>query len=189
MLTDITLRLTKEQCEKISTSVEVAEFCHTGTHLDIMEQTFPVEYLKRDGIAFDVRGVENREIGCSDLDISLVEKDMFVALFTDFGSKHPFGSTEYAKNYPAVSHELIFALTDKDVAIIGVDCAGLRHGDEHQNTDAYCAGRASFVLENLCNLGSLFSNGEKTARFVAYTFPLSLSGMSGLPCRVAAEKI
>ena len=43
-----------------------------------------------------------------------------------------------------------------------------------------------FIIENLCNLGELLG-GEKTARFVARTFPVNFDGMTGLPCRVVAE--
>ena len=72
------------------------------------------------------------------------------------------------------------------MSIIGVDCAGVRRGGEHTPKDQYCADRGVFIIENLCNLGELLG-GEKTARFVARTFPVNFDGMTGLPCRVVAE--
>ena len=62
----------------------------------------------------------------------------------------------------------------------------MRRGGEHTPKDQYCADRGVFIIENLCNLGELLG-GEKTARFVARTFPVNFDGMTGLPCRVVAE--
>ncbi|MDF2636571.1 MAG: hypothetical protein K0R78_3445, partial [Pelosinus sp.] len=56
----------------------------------------------------------------------------------------------------------------------------------HLYIDQYCADRGVFIIENLDNLDLLL---EKTSNksFTAYTFPVNMSGFSGLPCRVIAE--
>ena len=50
--------------------------------------------------------------------------------------------------------------------------------------DQYCADRDVFVIENLCNLGAVASEG---AQFMAHIYPMNYAEMTGLPCRVVAE--
>lgn len=83
-----------------------------------------------------------------------------------------------------MSNELIDALLDKDISIIGVDFAGVRRGKEHTPKDQYCADRGVFIIENLCNLKAVLDNG---GYFQANTYPMNYAEMTGLPCRVVAE--
>lgn len=72
------------------------------------------------------------------------------------------------------------------VSIIGIDCVGERRGRKRIPKAQYCADHGVFIIENLCNLGELLG-GEKSARFIARTFPVNFEGMTGLPCGVVAE--
>ena len=159
---------------------------HLGTHFDVMNKTFPLEYLKLEGIVFDVSRVANRDITQDDIGFDEVGKGMFVALHSGVIEREGYGTRPYFTEHPQLSQEMIDALLDRGVSIIGVDFAGIRRGKEHPPADQRCADRGAFVVENLCNLAAVL-NGRPAVRFTAYTFPVSFTGMSGLPCRVAAE--
>ena len=90
-------------------------------------------------------------------------------------------SRPYFAGHPQLSHELIDALLDRKISIIGVDCAGIRRGREHTPADQYCADRGVFVVENLCNLQAV------PGHCIMHTYPMNYAGVSGLPCRVVAE--
>lgn len=57
---------------------------HLGTHFDVMDKEFPLEYTRRDGVVFDVSAIRERDISSADVDLSLVGKEMFVAFCTGF---------------------------------------------------------------------------------------------------------
>ncbi len=111
---------------------------------------------------------------------------MFVAFYTGFIEQEPYGSKAYFTEHPQLSDELINMLLEKEISIIGIDCAGVRRGKEHTPKDQYCADRGVFIVENLCNLSEILAE-RKSNTFVANTYPLNFSGMTGLPCRVVAE--
>lgn len=83
-----------------------------------------------------------------------------------------------------VMNDLIEALVEKGVSIIGIDFAGVRRGQEHTPMDQFCAERGLFIVENLCNLSDLLKHG---IYFQAYTCPMNFAEMTGLPCRVVAK--
>lgn len=183
MLIDITLKITsKITRDHVTLKPELAG--HMGTHFDVMNKEFPLEYTERKGIVFDVRQIIDRDIEISDIDITRVEKDSFVAFCSGFIEKEPYGSKVYFSSSPQLSCELIHALTEKGVSIIGLDFGGIRRGSEHVPNDQYCADRGVFVIENLCNLQALLGIDS----FTVNTYPLSYEGVTGLPCRVIAKK-
>lgn len=189
MLVDLSFAVTPKIRNDAQTNLDKASFGHLGTHFDVMDKEFPLEFTERPGIAFDVSelsGADIGEVSQEDIDLALIAAGMFVAFYTGYIEKVPYGDKVYFKEHPQLSHELIAALVEKGVAIIGIDCAGLRSGKEHTLTDQYCADRNVFVVENLCSLGELLS-GKKSARFTAHTYPMNFTGMTGLPCRVIAE--
>jgi len=47
---------------------------------------------------------------------------------TGFISKETYGTKDYFTNHPQLSNELIDALLEKNICIIGIDCAGVRRG-------------------------------------------------------------
>ena len=184
MLIDITLKITPKMVIDAQGNEKKALVGHLGTHFDVMNKEFPLEYTKRKGIVFDASEVFDREIDIGDINLDEVEKDMFVAFYTGFIEKIGYGDKMYFTEHPQLSNELIDALLDKGVSIIGVDFAGVRRGKEHTPKDQYCADRGVFIIENLCNLKAVLDNGGK---FQANTYPMNYAEMTGLPCRVVAE--
>jgi len=165
-------------------SMTHALFGHLGTHFDIMDQSFPLEYTERAGIVFDVSKITDRDIEISDIDLSAVQKDMFVAFHTGHLARTGYGTDAYRHEHTQLADSLIDALLHKGVSIIGIDCSGIRRGTQHTPKDQYCADRGAFVVENLCGLNALVQQG---GYFIAHTYPMNYTGITGLPCRVIAE--
>ena len=184
MLIDMTLTVTPEMARAAKANPDPHLVGHLGTHFDVMEQEFPLEYTEREGVVFDVSGVTDRDIELADIDIDRVGKGMFVAFYSGFVERVPYGAPDYFKTHPQLSHALIDALLDRGVSIIALDFGGVRRGAEHTPKDRVCAERGTFVVENLCSLKSLVDVG---GRFVACTYPMKVVGISGLPCRVVAR--
>lgn len=184
MLLDITLKITPQMVKNAPENANRSLLGHLGTHFDVMNKEFPLEYTRRNGIVFDVSSIRDREIGTDDISLGEIRKDMFVVFYTGFIEEVSYGSAAYFAEHPQLSDELIDVLLDKGVSMIGVDCSGIRRGKEHTPKDQYCADRGVFVVENLCNLKSVVENGRV---FVAHTYPVNYTGMTGLPCRVVAE--
>ena len=183
MLIDITLKITPKMVTDAQGNEKKSLVGHLGTHFDVMNKEFPLDYTKRKGIVFDVCNVSDRDIGLMDIDIDSVNSDMFVAFYTRFIEKEGYGGKTYFTEHPQLSDELIDSLLDKGVSFIGVDFAGVRRGKEHTPKDQYCADRGVFIIENLCNLQEL-NNKED---IVFNTYPMNYADMTGLPCRVVAE--
>lgn len=184
MLIDITLKITPKMVTDAQGNEKKALVGHLGTHFDVMNKEFPLEYTRRKGVVFDVSVVKDRDIDLDDVNLDDVERDMFVAFYTGFIEKVGYGGKVYFTKHPQLSNELIDALLDKGVSIIGVDFAGVRRGKEHTLKDQYCADRGVFIIENLCNLKAVLDNGR---HFFANTYPMNYAEMTGLPCRVVAE--
>lgn len=182
MLVDITLKLAPKMLEDPMGNPALAG--HWGTHFDVMDKEFPLDYTRRKGLVFDVSSIVDRDINVSDIDLSAVEPDMFVAFYTGFADRVGYGEAGYFTAHPQLSNELIHRLVELGISIIGVDFAGIRRGKEHVPIDQYCADRDVFVIENLCHLDVLLQQG---GHFTACTYPMNFTGMTGLPCRVIAE--
>ena len=183
MLIDITLKITPKMAADAQGNEKITLAGHLGTHFDVMNKEFPLEYTRRKGVVFDVSEVTDRDIQEEDIDMSRVEKDMFVGFYTGYIHRFEYGTKEYFKGHPQLSHQLIDKLMAAGVSVIGVDCAGVRRGAEHTPTDQYCADRGTFVVENLFNLGAVCGKDN----VIVNTYPMSYAQMSGLPCRVIAE--
>lgn len=181
MLVDLTLRITPKMVTDAQGNEKKALVGHLGTHFDVMDKEFPLEYTRREAIVFDVSAVKNRDIDTADIEISKVGKDMFVAFYTGFIEKTGYGGKAYFTDHPQLSDDLIDALLAKGISIIGVDFAGVRRGKEHTLKDQYCADHGVFIIENLCNLQSVI--GE----CIINTYPMNYAEMTGLPCRVIAN--
>jgi kynurenine formamidase len=184
MKIDITLRITPKMVTDAQGNEKKALVGHLGTHFDVMNKEFPLEYTERKGIVFDVRKVIGRDIDLQDVDLSKVHEDMFVAFCTGFVEEAGYGTQRYFKEHPQLSDALIDALLEKHISIIGVDFAGVRRGKEHTPKDQYCADHGVFIVENLCHLGAVLEQGDC---FLAHTYPMNYAEMTGLPCRVVAE--
>lgn len=186
MFIDLTLKITPKMISDAQGNEKKALVGHLGTHFDVMNQEFPLEYLERKGIVFDVSKISDRDICETDINLDKVEANMFVAFYSGFMESQGYGGKQYFSTHLQLSTELIHALISKNVSIIGVDFAGVRRGAEHTPMDQYCADRGVFVIENLCNLSRLL-NGQKENTFIANTYPVNYSEMSGLPCRVVGK--
>lgn len=181
MLIDVTLKITPKMVKDAQGNEKKSLVGHLGTHFDVMNKEFPLEYTKRTALVFDVSKVTNREIDISDIDLTAVRPDMFVAFYTGFIEKEGYGGKVYFSEHPQLSNELIDALLEKKVSIIGVDFAGVRRGKEHTPKDQYCADHGVFIIENLCNLKTV------VGMCIMNTYPMNYAEMTGLPCRVIAE--
>ena len=184
MLIDITLKVTPALSSEAQGNQDRSLVGHLGTHFDVMNKEFPLEYTRRQGIVFDVSAARGRDITSEDIDLSVVKADMFVAFHTGSLEEVGYGNRTYFGDHPQLSDALIDQLLERGVSIIAVDCSGIRRGREHTPKDQHCADRGCFVIENLCNLKRLVDCGGS---FVAHTYPMSFEGITGLPCRVIAE--
>lgn len=184
MLIDITLKITPKMVSDAQGNEKKSPTGHLGTHFDVMNKEFPLEYTERRGIIFDVSHVKGRDIDISDVDLDRIEEGMFTAFYTGFIEEQGYGGKIYFTEHPQLSHALIDALLEKKISMIGVDFAGIRRGKEHTPKDQYCADRGVFVVENLCGLSRLLVS---TREFTACTYPMNYVGMTGLPCRVVAK--
>jgi len=182
---DLSIPVSIQNGAEAAANEKMVAFGHMGTHFDVMNKQFPLEFTSRQGIVFDVRGIP--EINISDIDCSRVKSGMFVAFYTGFIDEEPYGTSKYFKEHPQISVPLIEELLRKRVSVIGVDCAGVRRGDEHTPMDKFCADRGVFIVENLCNLDKVL-NGKKVEFFNAGIYPVNFTGLTGLPCRVIAYK-
>lgn len=183
MLIDITLKITPKLAKDAQGNERKALVGHLGTHFDVMDKEFPLEYIRRQGVVFDVSDIENRDICSEDIELDKVEKNIFVIFYTGYIEKVGYGSKEYFVEHPQLSDELIEKLVDKKVSMIGVDFAGVRRGKEHTPKDQYCAEHNVFIIENLCNLKQLMNYDT----IMINTFPMNYTDVTGLPCRVIAE--
>lgn len=184
MKVDITLEITQALSEKAQENHGNLRLGHYGTHFDVMNKKFPLEYVQRKGIFFDVRDVKDREIEVSDIDINKVQADMFVGFYTGFIEEKGYGTKEYFGIHPQLSMELINTLIEKKISIIGLDFSGARNGKEHNPTDQLCADHGVFIVENLCNLGSVLKAGSSCT---VNTYPIKYADLTGLPCRVIVD--
>ena len=186
MIVDLSITVSKSVLEKAAGNEEKVSFDHLGTHFDVMNKEFPLSYLEREGIVFDVSSIYDRDIDIEDIDISKVQKDMFVAFYSGYIETEGYGTKNYFSKHPQLSNSLIDILIDKEISIIGIDFAGIRRGKEHTLKDQACADRNVFVVENLCNFDKILA-GEKSNNFTAHTYPIKFEGLTGLPCRVIGK--
>lgn len=184
MLIDITLPVTQEMLGTAWENTAKSLVGHVGTHFDVMNREFPLEYTQRNAVVLDVSKIRGRDIEVEDVDLQRVEAGMFVAFYTGYVEEVEYGTPRYFKEHPQLSQALVDALLEKQVSIIGIDCAGIRRGSEHVPTDQRCADQGVFVIENLWDLQAVLSAG---GRFTARTYPVRYLGVTGLPCRVVAE--
>lgn len=184
MLIDLTLELTPQRRIVAQGQEQIASMGHLGTHFDVMNQRFPLEFTRRAGICFDVSKIMENEIMLNDGDLGRIEEGMFVGFYTGYIDRVDYGTQAYFKQHPQLSYELIEALILKRISIIGIDCAGVRRGSEHTPIDQRCADQGVFIVENLCHLDQVLS---QSSHFIAHTYPMNFAGLTGLPCRVIAE--
>lgn len=188
MKIDLTYEISKKQITSYLQGISdrdraLVSTGHFGTHFDVMGKTFALDYTESRGVIFDV--IDVAEIAITDIDVDKIQAGDFVLLRTGVSEKYEYGSVDYNEKFPQLSWELIEALVDKDIRMIGIDMRGVRKGDEHAEADNFCAQRNVFVVENLVNLDKLLAYRDRD--FVVHIYPLRLKGFSGIPARVVAE--
>jgi len=186
MLIDLTIEVTPKLREQALTNEKKTVDGHIATHFDIMDKEFPLEYVKRQAIVFNVSNIEENKIKIENIDLDKIKENMFVGFYTGFLKKFGYGTKQYFNEHPQLSKDLINRLLDEKISIIGIDFVGIRRRKEHSEMDQYCADRGAFIVENICNFEQILKD-KKFKQFKAYTFPIKYSEMSGLPCRVVAE--
>ena len=81
MLIDVTLKITPKMATDAQGNEKKALVGHLGTHFDVMDKEFPLDYTRRRGLCFDVSDIPaSREIGEEAVDLSLVKKKRDVRL-------------------------------------------------------------------------------------------------------------
>lgn len=186
MKIDVTLKITSDILNNAYEKDNKALVGHVGTHFDVMNKEFPLDYTERNGIIFDVSKVKDRDIDICDIEIDKITKDTFVAFYSGYIEEESYGTKKYFSEHPQLSNELLEKLIEKRVSVIGVDFAGVRRGKEHTPMDQHCADNGVFVVENLCNLGSVLKHGDT---FTAHTYPMNYTEITGLPCRVVFSSL
>lgn len=180
MFVDLSLKVTGKLISSAADNEKKILSGHFGTHFDVMNHEFPLDYLERKGFVFNVRGLE--EIDIRHIDTEMIRPDMFIGFYTGFMEEAPYGTARYFHEHPVLSRELIELLVERKVSVIGIDFAGVRRHEEHTPTYQYCADNGVFIVENLCNLDKVMERN-----ITVYTFPLNYGDTSGLPCRVVAK--
>ena len=189
---DLSFKVDKEVLEEMVVLVSQASYMglekqgHVGTHFDVMDKEFSIDKIITKGRIFDISHIKTGEVKVNDLDLSSVEKGDFVMFYSGILKQLRYGSKEYFSTHIELSNELINYLINKEVNFIGIDMSGAQKPDTHLYIDQYCADRGVFIIENLDNLDLLLENASNKS-FTVYTFPVNMSGFSGLPCRVIAE--
>ncbi len=74
MLVDLTVKISPEISRHATDNEKKVSYGHLGTHFDVMNQEFPLEFVKRKAIVFDVRNILNRDISIQDIDGVLIQK-------------------------------------------------------------------------------------------------------------------
>jgi kynurenine formamidase len=183
---DLTLSISPKMAADAQGNEKKALIGHLGTHFDVMNKEFPLDFVERKAVVFDVSTVQGRDIETGDIAISKVKKGMFAAFYTGFIDREGYGGERYFKEHPQLADDLIETLLNRGISIIAIDGPGIRKGREHPAKDQYCADRNVFVVENICNLKTLLA-GRKNRLFTANTYPVKYTETSGLPCRVVAK--
>ncbi len=185
-LIDITVRVTPEMVANIQGTGTKPVVGHLGVHVDVMDKEFPLEFVEREGIVFDIRHSLDRDITQKDFNSDLVKAGMFVAFYSGWAETEGYSTPKYTHEHPQLAVELIEWLVSRGVSIIALDFAGIRRPAEHRYYDQYCADRGVFVIEHLCHLDKILQ-GRSYATFSANTYPVHFEGVSGLPARVVAK--
>ncbi|WP_313524218.1 cyclase family protein [Anaerotignum sp.] len=186
MLIDVTLKMTSKMFVEVISSATQFFPGHIGTHFDSTNQEFPLEYMERQGIVFDISNIEGREVIASDIDLSLVEEGMFVAFCSNYSETVGYGSHEYFNKSPKISFDILNELLKRNVCIVGLDFVRSSKCRLRRLVKKFSLEQEPYVIENLCNLKTIL-NGKKVAFFKACTFPMYYEGFTGNPCRVVAR--
>ncbi len=74
MKIDVTLEITPKMVQDAQGHDKKSLSGHLGTHFDVMNKEFLLEYTQRRGIVFDVSGIKDRDIGVFDVDLEEIPR-------------------------------------------------------------------------------------------------------------------
>ncbi len=88
MKIDLTLEIGKELLSStlkkaINEDKAFGSIGHLGTHFDVMDKEFPLDYIKRRGKIFNVCHIRNNEISLNDIDLNEIEENDFIIFTLD----------------------------------------------------------------------------------------------------------
>jgi kynurenine formamidase len=182
MLIDLTVAVDKHVVASMTVPTKLG---HLGTHFDVMDKEFPIEFVKRVGRLVDITSIKDREVALNDIQ-GPVGKDEFVIFRTDYALNIGYGGPDYNFKSAELSDEVVSYLLARGVSLIGVDAASIQKAAKHRQVDERCAAQNVFVVENLCNLDAL-EIAASGRHFTVYCAPLNFRGLTGIPCRVVAD--
>ena len=89
MLIDITLKITPKMTADAQNNEKITLSGHLGTHFDVMDKEFPLEYTARQGIVLDVSSVKARDIDqyCADRGVFVIENLCNLKAVLDAGGR------------------------------------------------------------------------------------------------------
>ncbi|MFR1294362.1 MAG: hypothetical protein ACLSBH_02325 [Coprobacillus cateniformis] len=93
MFVDFTLKITPELIIDAQGNEKKSLVGHLGTHFDVMNKEFPLEYLRLPSVIFNVHN--KQEIQFNDIDFSQIKEGMFVGFATGFIENVGYGNKEY----------------------------------------------------------------------------------------------
>ena len=189
MKIDLTLPISTDHwhdlLQQLIATAQWEKLGHLGTHFDVMEREFPLEYCELPGTFFDVSQVRGRDIELADIEQCAIREGDFVIIHTGWLREQPYGTPAYLHAPVVLSMALIHSFIERHVSLIGVDLPGIRPAAEHRAIDSYCAQHGAFVIENLYHLESLARESAGQDMIIS-TYPMRIQGATGLPCRVVA---
>jgi kynurenine formamidase len=160
---------------------------HTGTHIDAPYHakadsrtidSYPLEMFCGKAKVLDIRGETDAKMR---LEWEQAFRDFEIILFCTGHDKH-WNTPVYYHNYPVISDEVVFALKETGVRIVGVDSPS---PDKSPFTfHQHFLNRERFLVENLTKLDQLIAAEE--IEFMA--FPLKIRAEASLIRAVASYR-
>ena len=84
MVVDLTLQVTPKMITDAEGNEKKALTGHLGTHFDVKDKEFPLEYTELKGVVFDVSRVAERDIEIEDIDPDSIMDAKFIAFYSGF---------------------------------------------------------------------------------------------------------
>ena len=113
MYYDLTLKITPELMKDANQNEIITLFKHIGTHFDVMDQKFPLDYLHLSAVIFNVSLIQNHDIEINDIKLDFIQEIMFIAFYTRFNKEAGYDTARYFKEHPPLSKKLVEALIQK----------------------------------------------------------------------------
>ena len=175
-------------------------FSHTGTHIDAPAHLYakgftldeyPVGQFVGKALTVDCRGLKKDE----NISMSLLEEKGSILNEADFilfltGHSALWGSPDYFRDFPVLSHEVIEWINRSELKGIGIDAPSFdpvtvdeieQAAGELHNHRAILRTNRTVLLENLCKLEEVGDNV-----FMLCALPLHTLNADGAPARIIA---